>query len=103
MDTHDEHEDDSAVRAGESELKISHFIPSVELTGSRTDKLEKLDTLITYLERLRRSLAGDTPPARGGFEGPSRYVGRPAWPWFTAGTLLGAVFVLLMMARGCGL
>jgi hypothetical protein len=44
----------------EVETTISHFIPSVELKGSRSEKLQRLDILIVYLERLRRSLAGDT-------------------------------------------
>ncbi len=49
-----------AVRTSvETEATISHFIPSVELTGSRTEKLRKLDTLILYLEKLRGSLARD--------------------------------------------
>ena len=104
MDTHEE--DDVAPRAADTrgtEANISHFIPSVELKGSRADKLKTLDTLIAHHERLRRSLAGDTPVTRGGFEGPSRHIGSPAWPWFTAGAFLGALFVLLMIfSKGCG-
>jgi hypothetical protein len=51
----------------DAETTISHFIPSVELTGSRGDKLRKLDTLIVYLQRLRGSLAQDTT---GTFDSP---------------------------------
>jgi hypothetical protein len=40
----------------DAETTTSHFIPSVELTGSRRDKVRKLDTLIVYLEQLRRGL-----------------------------------------------
>src|SRR2546430_1940767 len=102
MDRHDEHEDDSVVRAAEdAELRISHFIPSVDLKGSRNDKLETLDTLIIDLERVRKSLAGETVVARGGFGGPGRHIGSPTWPWFAAGALLGALFLLLIiLARG---
>jgi len=100
MTTHDEQTGDAPLR-GEAGSNISHFIPSVELKGSRSDKLETLDTLIAYLERLRRSLAGETLAARGGYEGPSRYIGSPAWPWFGAGACVGGVFVLLLFARSC--
>jgi hypothetical protein len=48
----------------DAETTISHFIPSVELTGSRRDKVRKLDTLIVYLEQLRIGLAFDTDESR---------------------------------------
>jgi len=72
---------------------ISHFIPSVELTGSRDDKLRKLDTLIDYLHQLRGRLAGDAavkPVTAARVRG-------SAWQWFTAGFVLGAVCVLLLL------
>lgn len=82
--------------SGETDAAISHFIPSVELTGSRGEKLRKLDTLIVYLEQLRRSLARDpTKAARNSREGV-----HPAWGWFTAGVVVGAVAVLLFFAIG---
>jgi hypothetical protein len=67
--------------SGDTEATISHFIPSVELKGSRGEKLQKLDILIRYLEQLRRNLAPDTT------EGPdvSREPVRPPWGWFSAG------------------
>ena len=71
------------------EVSVSHFIPSVELKGSRAQKLRKLDTLIAYLERLRRTLAADTVAERTGYEGPSRYIDAPAWPWLVAGIVRG--------------
>ena len=79
------------------EVSVSHFIPSVELKGSRAQKLRKLDTLIAYLERLRRTLATDTVAERTGYEGPSRYIDAPVWPWLAAGIVLGALFVLLVV------
>jgi hypothetical protein len=88
---------DGVVRTSvETETTISHFIPSVELTGSRSEKLRKLDILILYLEKLRGSLARDsTKEAR-----PSHEIGRPVWRWFAAGVVVGAVFVLLFFAAG---
>ncbi len=50
-------QENGAIRPSDgTETTISHFIPSVELTGSRNEKLRKLDTLILYLEKLRGSL-----------------------------------------------
>lgn len=96
MTTDDDH--DGVADHDETELRMSHFIPSVELKGTRAQKLRRLDTLIVYLERLRRSLAGDTVIGRAGYEGPSRYIDAPAWPWLAAGIVLGALFVLLLVA-----
>ena len=84
----------------DTELKVAHFIPSVELKGSRAQKLEKLDALISRLERLRRSLAGDAATERGGIAGPGRYLSAPAWPWFTAGLVIGGLLTLwLLLSR----
>lgn len=101
----DTHETNSApLPAGGSETNISHFIPSTELSGTRAEKLKKLDTLIDYLMRLRRSLAGEVLLGRGGYEGPGPHISSPAWPWFVGGLFLGAVFVLLLItARACSL
>jgi hypothetical protein len=41
---------------------ISHFIPSVRLTGSREAKLRKLDTLIQHLLQVRDVLAAEGSP-----------------------------------------
>jgi hypothetical protein len=90
------HEDGAVKTSVETEATISHFIPSVELTGSRSEKLRKLDTLILYHEKLRGSLARDTTKeSRLSQEG-----ARPAWGWFAAGVVVGAVFVLLFFAAG---
>jgi hypothetical protein len=96
MSTHDD--SDKETGHDDDELMVSPFIPSVELKGSRTQKLRTLDTLIAYLERLRRSLAGDAIAGRTGHEGPSRYIDAPVWPWLAAGIVLGALFVLLLVA-----
>ena len=45
--------------ADDVSLRISHFIHSVELKGTRAQKLETLETLMAYLEVLHRSLASD--------------------------------------------
>jgi hypothetical protein len=80
---------------------ISHFIPSVELTGSCQDKLRKLDTLIVYLHELRARLSGDATfrPAHT-----TRVARSAAWLWFAAGLVIGAASVLLLLrARPWGL
>jgi hypothetical protein len=84
---------DVAGMPADADTTISHFIPSVELTGSRREKLRKLDTLIRHLEQLRRGLAFDidTEPAR------VREGVRPAWAWFTAGLAVGALGILLLL------
>ncbi len=77
---------------------LSHVIPAVELRGSRAQKLRTLETAIAFLERLRRSLAGDATAGRTSHEGPSPYIDAPAWPWLVAGIVMGALFVLLLVA-----
>ena len=86
--------DSERLAPGSADPVISHFIPSVELTGSREDKLRKLDTLIVYLHQLRERLDGDAAvkPLTGAL---FRWSARQ---WFTAGFLLGAVCVLLLLA-----
>jgi hypothetical protein len=84
--------DTERVAAPDGEPLISHFIPSVELTGSPEDKLRKLDTLIVYLHQLRGRLAGD---ATIGPRNTTRLA--RLWSWFTAGFLVGAAGVLLLM------
>ncbi len=78
---------------------ISHFIPSVELKGTLAEKLRKLDTLIAYLEVLRRSLAGETMAARASHERPGMRPEGPARARIVAGALLGALFVLLLLGH----
>jgi hypothetical protein len=92
------HEDFGAPVSSETEARISHFIPSVELKGSRYQKLQKLDMLIDYLERLRRSLAGDTGPTRGSSAETGWQVESSTHAWFTVGTLLAVLVVLLLFA-----
>jgi hypothetical protein len=75
---------------------ISHFIPSVQLTGSREEKLRKLDTLIHHLLQVRNVLAGDAPAE------PSIASGYPSafgsWRAFTAGLLSGGAIAALAEA-----
>jgi hypothetical protein len=80
----------------------THVIPSVELRGSRREQLRMLDALIDRLERFRRALVEGRPARPEGHEYASPYVSSPSWPWFTAGIVVGASFVLLMLvARSC--
>lgn len=86
----------------ETHLVEPKVIPSVELKGSRREQLRALDAFIERLERFRRALVEGRPVRPEGHEYASRYISSPSWPWFTAGVVLGASFVLLMLvARSC--
>jgi hypothetical protein len=82
--------------ANEFEASFPTIIPAVELTGSPQDKVRTLDTAIAQLQQLRRAVLGEPslPPAH---ELRGRYINAPDWPWFTAGWVLGALFVLLLL------
>ncbi len=86
-----------AARDDAAEQRITHFIPSVELKGSRADKLQTLDTLTVYLQWLRRRLAGEPDPRRSTFEGPSPLATASAWPWFAAGVVVTVAVLLLFV------
>jgi hypothetical protein len=82
--------------------RMSIFIPSVELKGSRREKLETLDTLIRYLEQLRRSLAGEASAPWAAYESPSPHVADPSWTWLAMGIAVSAAFLLMALAaRSC--
>ena len=86
----------------ETEANISHYIPSVELRGSRAEQLQKLDTLIVHLDELRKRLAGDAPIARGSYARPSPYLAGQVWPWLAAGIFSAVLLaVLLLAAKSC--
>jgi hypothetical protein len=91
---------DETETSDDTERTISHFIPSVELTGSRGEKLRKLDTLILYLPQLRRSLARDATRKPQICGEKAAGVERAAWVWFTAGIAVGAVSTLLLFIVG---
>jgi hypothetical protein len=74
--------EDAAEIADLGEARISHFIPSVELRGSRSQKLRKLDTLISYLNRLREALAGDLPNEVAASHSLVWPTARISWPSF---------------------
>ena len=77
---------DEIVTSDDTERTVSHFIPSVELTGSRGEKLRKLDTLILYLAQLRRSLARDATRKPQICGENAAGVERAAWVRFTQGS-----------------
>ena len=93
---------DEARPERQADVNVSHFIPAVELKGSRGEKLKTLDALIARLQQLRRGLAGDLGYGKSPSERPGRYINSPEWPWFVAGTTVGALIVLLLVfARSC--
>lgn len=84
------------------EERLTRFIPSVQLLGTRADKLRTLDTLIAHLEQLRHRLAGDPFPSAI-YDSRTPLATSPSWSWFSAGIALAGVVVLLfaLAARGC--
>jgi hypothetical protein len=60
--------------------------------------VKTLDRVIHNLEQLRSGLIGesmtDAPPP----ELQGRYINAPVWPWFAAGWIVGALFILLFLA-----
>jgi hypothetical protein len=72
-------------------------IPAVELHGSLADRLRTLDAAIARALELRRTMAGesltDVPPSE--LHGP--YLHASVWPWFLAGWIVGALFVLMFV------
>jgi hypothetical protein len=77
-------------------MEVPEVIPAVELHGSRADRLRTLDAAIARLQALKRAIGGEpaaTPPSE--LHGP--YINAPVWPWFAAGCVLGALFVLLFV------
>jgi hypothetical protein len=82
--------------AANVDAMISHFIPSVQLTGSRDEKLRKLDTLIHHLQQLRTVLS------QGAFVSPSRGAShghaRQPWLWFASGLIAGVVLAFFAQA-----
>jgi hypothetical protein len=77
----------------------SMVIPAAELKGSPQERLRTLDAALSQLQHLRSTLIGEAPvPSR--YELRGRHIDAPVWPWFTAGWVLGALFVvLLLLAR----
>jgi len=85
----------------DAEINVTHFIPSVHLKGTRTEKLEKLDLLMTHLEGLRRSIAEQQALPRELSTGPSMQLTRVD-RWWEAGLVIAAAFVLIMLGvRAC--
>lgn len=74
---------------------ISHLIPSVQLTGSREEKLRKLDTLLHHLLHLRDVHAGGAASHASlvGTYGSTCGIWRP----FAAGVVTGAVIAALLL------
>ena len=87
---------DEARPTSDADATVS-LIPAIELNGSRGEKLKKLDTLIRQFQQLRRALAGDAGYQKGALERPGRHIDSPEWPWFVAGTSVGALIVLLLV------
>ena len=81
--------------SAEAEADRPQVIPSVELTGSRADKLRTLDAAIARLQQIRNTLTWEAlvPP----YELHGRYINAPVWPWFVAGWIVGALFVVVFL------
>jgi hypothetical protein len=78
-------------------MRSEDIIPAVELKGSQADRLKTLDALIGRLQAMRSMLAGEAFPGARPYELHGRYIHAPVWPWFAAGWVLGALFVVLFV------
>jgi hypothetical protein len=72
-------------------------IPAVELSGSQTDRLRALDASIVHLQQLKLTLLGEALPYESPSELHGPYLHAPVWPWFLAGWVTGALFVLMFV------
>jgi hypothetical protein len=75
---------------------VPETIPAVLLRGSDADKLKTLDAAMARLQELRGRLVGE-PAAPEAPEIRGRYLHAPVWPWFAAGWILGALFMLMFV------
>ena len=82
----------------DTESNRPEVLPAVELTGSRAERLRTIDASIARLQALKRALMGELgaePPVSTELYGP--YLHAPVWPWFLAGWVVGALFVLMFV------
>jgi hypothetical protein len=61
-----------------------------------TNPIETLNRVIASLQVVRDVLA-DHPSVTPPGDRQGRYINAPVWPWFAAGWLIGALFVLLFL------
>jgi hypothetical protein len=73
------------------------IIPAVELRGSPGERLRTIDASIARLQKLRRTLIGDPASDAHPYELHGPYLHAPVWPWFVAGWVIGALFVLMFV------
>jgi len=59
--------------------------------------VKRLDAVIASLQQLRSALVGELPAEASPTELQGRYLNAPVWPWFAAGWIVGALFVLLFL------
>jgi hypothetical protein len=82
---------------GDASCDAPLVIPAVELSGSQSDRLRALEASIVRLQQLKRSLVGDMGPLEPPSELHGPYLHAPVWPWFVAGWIIGALFVLMFV------
>jgi hypothetical protein len=83
--------------SNESPVGAPIVIPSVELTGTPSERLQTLEASIVRLQNLRRTMVGDATPDEDPSELHGPYLHAPVWPWFVAGWVIGALFVLMFV------
>ena len=59
--------------------------------------VKTLDAVIAHLQKLRSTLVSETLAEAPPSELQGRYINAPAWPWFAAGWIVGALVVLLFL------
>jgi hypothetical protein len=76
---------------------VPREIPAISLMGSRAEKLRTLEASIAHLQQLKYLLIGEPLPHSIPSELHGPYLKAPVWPWFVAGWVVGALFVLMFV------
>ncbi len=81
----------------ETEADTPQMIPAVELTGSHLDRVKAVDAAMRRLEHLRTTLTADMEPRVPLPEVYGPHINAPVWPWFVAGWVVCALFVVMFL------
>ena len=86
-----------ADRGDRQEASVPNVIEPVDLKGSYAERIATLNAAIVRLQEIRAALLGEPWPQgkAPALHGP--HIDAPLWPWFAAGWLVGAMFVLLFV------
>jgi hypothetical protein len=92
---------DEAIPPSQTEMKISHVVPALELHGTLEQKLRRLNEAIGHLEQLRCRLTGESQAYTAAVRRTLRSEA-PEWPWIAVGILIALLPVLALLVRASG-